>query len=249
MTTRRRARAIYRRRRLAVFGGLIVLIAALAIGAWLVIAQPWANADAPPVASSTETPAPSSTGTPSPDESPASDPSAEPSAEPSTDPSTEPSTDPSAEPSPDPSTDPSAEATPGVGPCHAQDVNVEAVADADTYAAGEMPAFSILLTNQSSADCTIDVGTATQIFTVTSGNDTWWDSRHCQENPASQVMTLAAGQSVSSAQPVVWDRTRSAATTCADENRPRAPGGGASYHLAVSIGGFTSTMTKQILLY
>lgn len=245
MTTRRRARAIYRRRRLAVFGGLILLIAALAVGAWLVIAQPWANADAPPVASSSETPAPSATGTPSPDDSPAP----EPSTDPSTDPSTEPSPDSSAEPSPDSSTEPTTEETAGVGPCLAQDVRVEAVADADTYAAGEMPAFSILLTNQSSADCTIDVGTATQTFKVTSGSDAWWNSQHCQENPASQVMTLAAGQSVSNKELVVWDRTRSAADTCADVNRPRAPGGGASYHLAVSIGGFTSTMTKQFLLY
>jgi len=53
---------------------------------------------------------------------------------------------------------------------------------------------------------------------------------------------------VSSVTPVVWDRTRSATDTCEQKNRPRAPGGGSSYHLAVSIGGFDSATTKQIIL-
>ena len=60
---------------------------------------------------------------------------------------------------------------------------------------------------------------------------------------------LTAGQTVSSASPLTWDRTRSAVGTCDDETRPRAPGGGASYHLAVEIGGVASTETTQFLLY
>jgi hypothetical protein len=63
------------------------------------------------------------------------------------------------------------------------------------------------------------------------------------------VVTLKAGQEVTSAEPITWDRTRSNVGTCDDENRPRAPGGGASYHVAVSIGGFDAVNTRQILLY
>lgn len=134
-------------------------------------------------------------------------------------------------------------------PCEARDLTIEAVTDADTYAAGEMPQLSISLTNTGAADCTLDVGTATQTFTVSSGSDIWWRSTDCQQNPSSMVVTLAAGQTVPSASPVVWDRTRSSVDTCEQENRPRAPGGGASYHVAVSIGGFDAPVTRQILLY
>ncbi|MGM7680461.1 hypothetical protein [Microbacterium sp. A94] len=228
--SRRRTRTIYRRRRLAVLSGLILLIAALAVGTWLVIAQPWADA-------ATTEPTATSTPTPSVSKNPVLDAAESPSTEPSTDPGTE------------PSTEPTAEETPGIAPCQARDVTVEAVTNADTYASGVSPELSILLTNTSAADCTLDVGSSTQIFTVTSGADVWWDSRHCQANPSSMVVTLAAGQSVPSASAVVWDRTRSDVGTCEQENRPRAPAGGSSYHLAVSIGGFSSTVTRQFLLY
>ena len=63
------------------------------------------------------------------------------------------------------------------------------------------------------------------------------------------VVLLAAGQTVSSAAPLTWDRTRSAVGTCGDADRQHAPGGGASYHLSVEIGGIASTQSAQILLY
>ena len=44
-----------------------------------------------------------------------------------------------------------------------------------------------------------------------------------------------------------WDRTRSTPDTCNDE-RPVMPGGGASYHLTVSLGDVSSPETKQFLL-
>ncbi|WP_244632144.1 hypothetical protein [Microbacterium sp. Se63.02b] len=148
-----------------------------------------------------------------------------------------------------PSPGPSAEETPAIVACEAKDVEVTAVTDAETYAAGVMPKLSISLTNKGTKDCTIDVGSTTQVFTVSSGSDVWWRSTDCQENPSSMVATLAAGTTVTSKDPVTWDRTRSSVETCAQENRQRAPGGGASYHVEVSIGGFTSLTTAQILLY
>lgn len=218
MARRRRTAAKYRRRRILVFGGLIVLIAAIAVGIWLVIAQPWADAAPKPTPTSTTTTV---------EESPAPEP---------TDSDT-------------PSPEPTDGEVPKATPCQAVDITVEAVTDAGSYAAGELPELSISLTNNGSVDCTLDVGSATQTFTVSSGTDVWWRSTDCQENPSSMVVTLAAGQTVPSAKPVVWDRTRSDVDTCDQENRSRAPGGGASYHVAVSIGGFDAPMTRQILLY
>lgn len=148
-----------------------------------------------------------------------------------------------------PSPTPSGEATPAIVACAAKDIEVTALTDADTYAAGVTPQLSISLTNKGSTDCTIDVGSTTQVLTVSSGSDVWWRSTDCQENPSSMIATLAAGTTVTSKEPVIWDRTRSSVETCAAENRQRAPGGGSSYHVAVSIGGFASVTTKQILLY
>lgn len=214
----RRRSAVYRRRRIVVFGSLIVLLLALAAGIWLAIAQPWSDSGAEPK------PAPTTSDTTAPE-----------------------SPDPT--PSDSPSPEPTGDETQTAAPCQAGDVAVEAVTDADTYPAGALPQLSISLTNTGATDCTIDVGSATQAFTVSSGSDTWWRSTDCQQNPSSMVVTLAAGQTVTSATPVQWDRTRSDVATCDQENRPRAPGGGASYHVAVSIGGFEGAETRQILLY
>ncbi|MBO9625009.1 MAG: hypothetical protein J7484_01390 [Microbacterium sp.] len=210
--------AVYRRRRVVFFGGLVVLVAVIGLVIWLIVAQPWAHGSAKPAPTPSDTVATSPTPT-----------------------------DTGAEQSP--SADPTTGETPGIAACDAKDIVVEAVTDADSYQAGVLPKLSISLTNKGAADCTIDVGSATQVFTVASGDDVWWRSTDCQENPSSMIATLAAGATVVSKDPVVWDRTRSSVESCAQENRPRAPGGGASYHVAVQIGGFASVATKQILLY
>lgn len=215
----RHSPAVYRRRRLVVLGALLIVLAAVIFGIWAAIAQPWA---AP---SPTPTPAASDTATPSPQP-----------------------TDGGAG-TETPSPQPSGEESAGAVPCTAQDVEVVAVTDADSYQPGVLPQLSISLTNRSAGDCTIDVGSSTQVFTVTSGADVWWRSTDCQQNPSSMVVTLVAGQTVTSATPVPWDRTRSSVDTCDQDTRPRAPGGGASYHVSVSIGGFESAQSKQIILY
>jgi hypothetical protein len=208
--------AVYRRRRLVVVIGLILLVAAIGIGIWLLIAKPWAAGDASPK------PMSSSSGTPT----------------------STPTTD-----GESPSPSPSAAQTPAIVACEEKDVEVSAVTDAETYAAGVLPKLSISLTNKGTKDCTLDVGSTTQVFTISSGADVWWRSTDCQENPSSMIATLTAGTTVTSKDPVTWDRTRSSVETCDQENRQRAPGGGASYHVEVSIGGFTSPTTTQILLY
>ncbi|WP_311258452.1 hypothetical protein [Microbacterium sp. WCS2018Hpa-9] len=217
----RHSAAVYRRRRLVTLVAVILLVAVVGVAVWLLVARPWANA-----AEATPSPSASASESSSPDPTAGESPAAE-----------------------SPAPESSAEETPGIVACEAKDVEVAAVTDADTYDPGVMPQLSISLTNRGSTDCAIDVGSTTQRLTVSSGSDVWWTSTDCQENPSSMVATLTAGATVTSKVPVVWDRTRSSVETCADENRPRAPGGGSSYHVAVEIGGFKGTTTKQILLY
>lgn len=217
----RHSAAVYRRRRLVTLVAAILLVAVIGAAVWLLLARPWASA-----AEATPSPSASASGSPSPDATTSESPAAE-----------------------SPSPEPTADETSGIVACEAKDVEVAAVTDADSYDPGVLPQLSISLTNRGSTDCAIDVGSTTQRMTVSSGTDVWWTSTDCQENPSSMVATLTAGATVTSKVPVTWDRTRSSVETCADENRPRAPGGGASYHVAVEIGGFKGTTTKQILLY
>jgi cytoskeletal protein RodZ len=225
---------VYRRRRIVVLLAIVAVVALV----WLLIAQPWRGAAAqdaaakpsPSVSSSslpssppTETPVPDE-GTPTETPAPVETPEA-----------------------PDPSA--SASTTPTAAPCVARNVDVQAVSDQDTYEPGQNPQLSIQLTNSGNSACTLNVGTSGQSFTITSGTDVWWRSTDCQTEPSDMVVLLAAGQSVSSAAPLTWDRTRSSVGSCADANRQSAPGGGASYHLSVEIGGIASTQSKQMLLY
>src|SRR5690606_38654437 len=123
----RQSAAVYRRRRLAVLVLVLVLTAAVAGGAWVAFAQPWK---------------PAASATPRAAVSPAATSSATPSADASRPPS-----DP---PCPDPST------TPEIVACGQGDVEVEAVTDADAYAAAELPQLSIRLTSTSDVDCTLN---------------------------------------------------------------------------------------------
>jgi hypothetical protein len=234
---RRHSPAVYRRRRFVLLLAVIVVVAVI----WLLVARPWSSAaeatgrgPAAPVASATpkqtatalpavdagKTPAPTATAGPSPSPTPSS--------------ATKPA--------------PSTSAGPDVATCTATDLQVEALTDKDSYSASQKPKLSISLTNTGDQDCTLNVGTSTQKFTISSGNDVWWRSTDCQTKPSDQVVLLAAGQTVESATPIAWDRTRSSVKTCAATTRTKAPGGGASYHLAVEIGGVASDSTKQFLL-
>jgi hypothetical protein len=132
--------------------------------------------------------------------------------------------------------------------CVDEQITVEPVTDATVYAAGEQPNLSVTITNTGSNSCVIDVGTAAQVFTVKSGNEVYWSSTDCQVDPGPAEVTLEPAQVVSSSEPLVWDRTRSSADSCEGE-RAAVPGGGASYHLEVSVDGFESESTKQFLLY
>lgn len=220
---RRHSPAVYRRRRLV----LVIALLVIAAGVWLLIAQPWRGAAAQAPAPSPASPTPAATA----------------SADPT------PTPDASTAPPAEASTEASPEATATAKPCVARDVSVQAVTDQESYDAGQNPQLSITLTNNSATDCTLNVGTSAQSFTITSGSDVWWRSTDCQTEPSDMVVLLAAGQTVSSATPLTWDRTRSSVGSCQDPGRQVAPGGGASYDLSVEIGGISSTQPARMMLY
>lgn len=230
---KRHSPAVYRRRRIV----LVLVLVVIAVVVWLLIAQPWRGASALETtptpsatrAAATDLPVPGSEPTPSATSTP------------------EATTDAASSASPDAT--PAPDATPTAKPCVARDLTVEALTDQSTYPAGQNPQLSIQLTNNAATDCTLNVGTSGQAFTIMSGSDVWWRSTDCQTEPSDMVVLLAAGQTVTSATPLSWDRTRSSVSTCGDASRQGAPGGGASYHLSVEIGGIPSTQSTQFLLY
>ncbi|WP_374947223.1 hypothetical protein [Agreia sp.] len=131
--------------------------------------------------------------------------------------------------------------------CDPASIQVTPVTDADTYAAGVTPQLSITLTNAGAAACSINVGTAQQVYTIRSGEEQYWISTDCQTDPSDLPTVIEAGATLAST-PFAWDRTRSAADTCGSTERPQVPAGGASYHLDVSIGGFGSSVSAQFIL-
>jgi len=132
--------------------------------------------------------------------------------------------------------------------CSPSAVDVEAITDANSYAAGVKPQLSFSLTNTGSVACVFNAGTAAQVFTITSGTEVYWKSTDCQTDPVNTKILLEPGKTLTS-DPITWDRTHSSSSTCSATDREAVPAGGASYHLKVEVGGVTSDTTKQFLLY
>ncbi len=226
----------------------IVVVAAVV---WLLVARPWSGAataepqngaqgqDAEPVLPVVSTSPQPGTSTTLGGSTPGASGSPTPRATKGTTPSTSAGATPGGTPSPGAS----------AAACSPNDVTVKAITDKTSYATGQDPKLSIELVNEGSQPCTLNVGTSSQAFTITSGSDTWWRSTDCQSEPSDMVVVLAAGQKVSSAQPITWDRSRSSVATCQAKNRPQAAGGGATYHLSVEIGGIDSVDDAVFQLY
>lgn len=153
-------------------------------------------------------------------------------------------------PAADATTDPADTSTEGASDaatCSTRDIELKPVADKTSYAATELPQISMSITNSGRADCSIDLGSAQQTLVITSGEEQYWSSKDCQVNGTNQVVTLTAGQTLSTP-PIAWDRTRSSADTCESTSREPVTAGGATYRLAVSVGDITSADTAQMIL-
>lgn len=134
---------------------------------------------------------------------------------------------------------------PAAKPCASPAVRVTANLDAERYAAGARPQLSLTLENTGAEPCLIDVGTAKQVYTISSGSDRIWASTDCQRNAQSQLVELGAGQRLESPQ-IEWVRERSAKDTC-DRERPAAVAGGATYTLTAAVDGISSEPRSFIL--
>ncbi len=174
---------------------------------------------------------------------------AAPGATPSADAASGDSGDAAAEPAPDPS--PSASAgteTNADGSCAAGQLTVTPVTDAASYKAGVLPKLSFTVTNTGMEPCTANLGTTTQVFTISSGSDVYWKSTDCQTGAEDAEVELAA-RTPQTSSPFEWSRQRSSTTTCQEKERPAVPAGGATYTLSVEVAGVKSAEPKSFLLY
>lgn len=218
---KRHSPAVYRRRR------IVVLLAAIAIIALLW----WAIAAIAGSGSGSAQSQPTTTGSTAPAVSPDAPVTTTPSV--------------TSEAAPVEQTPTETPTQPPVAACDASTASVTAITDTTEYGEGVLPQLSLALTNVSDAPCIIDVGTATQVYTITSGSDTVWVSTHCQQEPTNEVVQLEPGQHLE-APAIEWVRERSAPETC-EQERPAAVGGGSTYNLTVAIGGIESAPVAFVL--
>ncbi|CAQ00677.1 hypothetical protein ACR8AL_14685 [Clavibacter sepedonicus] len=153
----------------------------------------------------------------------------------------------------DPDPTPSATASAGTetnadGSCAAGQLTVTPVTDAASYKAGVLPKLSFTVTNTGMEPCTANLGTTTQVFTISSGSDVYWKSTDCQTGAEDAQVELAA-RTPQTSSPFEWSRQRSSTTTCEEKQRPAVPAGGATYTLSVEVAGVKSAEPKSFLLY
>ncbi|KTR39195.1 hypothetical protein NS263_10970 [Curtobacterium oceanosedimentum] len=158
------------------------------------------------------------------------------------------SADPSASPSAAPSSGSSAAASSSgdAATCSKNQIELTPVVDKSTYGPTEDPQIAMSIKNTGSDACHMDLGSAQQVLTISSGQEQYWSSKDCQTGGTNQDVTIKAGQELTTPA-IAWDRTRSSTTTC-DSARPSVPGGGASYHLQVAVGDLESKESAQFVL-
>ncbi|PYY51949.1 hypothetical protein [Curtobacterium sp. MCBD17_023] len=130
--------------------------------------------------------------------------------------------------------------------CAEDQITLTPVVDERVYAATDDPQIAMTIENTGSNSCHMDLGSAQQVLTITSGTEQYWTSKDCQTGGTNQDVTLKAGQELTTPA-ITWDRTRSSATTC-DAARAAVPAGGASYHLQVAVGEIESAESVQFVL-
>jgi len=116
-----------------------------------------------------------------------------------------------------------------------------------TFAAGASPKFWFVITNTSSKPCYFNVGSKVQRFVVTSGSETIWTNAQCLGATANYRMLLQPGVATTST-PISWGRVHSSNSGCdAASGQLPATGGGASYHLRVTLTTVESNDVQFIL--
>lgn len=178
------------------------------------------------------------------------------SGEATADPAPSASATPSATPTPSPTPSASQQYTPiggipeegdGSAACTPEQLLITPITDAVTYAAGQQVQMSFQIQNVSGDPCRLNVGTTQQSYQVRTGDQVVYRSEDCPVDEVDQIVELAPGVPQRTL-PVTWDRTASSPETCASP-REQVVGGGASYHLSISVSGVASATEQQIILY
>ncbi|WP_147794437.1 hypothetical protein [Cellulomonas sp. Y8] len=125
------------------------------------------------------------------------------------------------------------ESTAGTPACEPGAIGLEMTADATTYPAGQLPTFTIRITNTGSTPCLLDAGDAQRQVLITSGSDRIWASTDCATGETLQLL-LAPDQA--DERPVQWDRTRSV-EGCAPDQPEAQPG---TYQAVLALGGVST---------
>jgi hypothetical protein len=131
--------------------------------------------------------------------------------------------------------------------CLPSQIELVAKTDQTTYSPGAIPQLWLSVTNTSSVDCRLQVGTDVQKYLITSGPEEIWVSTDCQETSEPLWQTLRAGEQQETIS-ISWNRVRSSPETCDSASRPAVKAEGASYHLRVFLGSVASQDTKQFIL-
>lgn len=178
------------------------------------------------------------------------------SADPAPSASVPPSAAPSASPTPSPSPSASQQYTPiggipeegdGSAACTPEQLLITPITDAVTYATGQQVQMSFQIQNVSADPCRLNVGTTQQSYQVRTGDQVVYRSDDCPVDEVDQIVELAPGVPQRTL-PVTWDRTASSPETCASP-REQVVGGGASYHLSITVSGVASASEQQVILY
>ena len=113
-------------------------------------------------------------------------------------------------------------------------VVVSAATDKQDYTAQENPVLTLTVSNKSSQDCQVNLGTAEMEFLITSGDDRIFSSRDCQVEASDNYQTMEPGQTEQAK--FIWERNRTAPECDAVTVKPR-PG---TYVLVTRLGDRTS---------
>ncbi len=131
--------------------------------------------------------------------------------------------------------------------CTVKNLVVLPIVSAPDFQPGSNPQLSLSIQNTGKTACFYNVGTSAQVFTVTSGADTYWMSTDCQAESSETLAILEPGV-VYPSTPFEWNRERSSPDTCGTA-REQVPAGGASYYLTTKVGEASSKTSAQFLLY
>jgi hypothetical protein len=130
--------------------------------------------------------------------------------------------------------------------CTKDQIVLTPVLDKSAYGPTEDPKIAMSIKNSGTNSCHLDLGSAQQVLTISSGQEQYWSSKDCQTGGTNQDVTIKSGQTLTTPA-IAWDRTRSSTSTC-DSSRPAVTAGGASYHLQVAVGNLESKTSVQFIL-